>query len=336
LIKIENCQILGEKERTHQLSKILITGGAGYLGSVFTRNLLKNHEVIVYDNLMYNQTSLVDLSNNPNFTFHYGDVREWSKLKYLVEQVDVVIPLAALVGFPLCEKDKDLATSINTTQIQNIVDVLSGDQMILYPNTNSGYGIRGNGMVDETNELTPISHYGQTKCEAEDYIINESNGISFRLATVFGVSSRMRTDLLVNDFVYKLLTDRYITLFEHKFVRNFIHIQDVSRAFEYMIDNYYTFNNEIFNLGLSDENITKKQLVEKIQSHIPNTSVNYSDYYVDPDKRDYIVSNEKIEEVGWKPIFTLDDGIKELIQSYKMIVPTQSQYRNTTPLSYKE
>ena len=256
--------------------KILITGGAGYLGSAFTRNLLKNHEVIVYDNLMYNQTSLVDLSNNPNFTFHYGDVREWNKLKYLVEQVDVVIPLAALVGFPLCEKDKDLATSINTTQVQNIVDVLSDNQMILYPNTNSGYGSRGEGMVDETNELTPISHYGKTKCEAEDYIINESNGISFRLATVFGVSSRMRTDLLVNDFVYKLLTDRYITLFEHKFVRNFIHIQDVCRAFEYMIDNYYTFNNEIFNLGLSDENITKKQLVEKIQTHIPNTSVNYS------------------------------------------------------------
>ena len=316
--------------------KILITGGAGYLGSVFTRNLLKNHEVIVYDNLMYNQTSLVDLSNNPNFTFHYGDVREWSKLKYLVEQVDIVIPLAALVGFPLCEKDKDLATSINTTQIQNIVDVLSNDQMILYPNTNSGYGTRGKGMVDETNELTPISHYGRTKCEAENYIINESNGISFRLATVFGVSSRMRTDLLVNDFVYKLLTDRYITLFEHKFVRNFIHIQDVSSAFEYMIDNYHNYNNEVFNLGLSEENINKKQLVEKIQSHIPNTSVNYSDYYVDPDKRDYIVSNEKIEEAGWKPIFTLDDGIKELIQSYKMIVPTQSQYRNTTPLSYKE
>ena len=316
--------------------KILITGGAGYLGSVLTRNLLKNHEVIVYDNLMYNQTSLVDLSNNPNFIFHYGDVRDWSKLKYLVEQVDVVIPLAALVGFPLCEKDKELATSINTTQIQNIVDVLSDDQMILYPNTNSGYGTRGNGMVDETNELTPISHYGKTKCEAEDYIIKESNGISFRLATVFGVSSRMRTDLLVNDFVYKLLTDRYITLFEHKFVRNFIHIQDVSRAFEYMIDNYHTFNNEIFNLGLSDENITKKQLVEKIQSHIPDTSVNYTDYYEDPDKRDYIVSNEKIKEAGWKPIFTLDDGIKELIQSYKMIVPTQSQYRNTTPLSYKE
>jgi len=317
--------------------KILITGGAGYLGSVMTRNLLKNHEVIVYDNLMYNQTSLVDLSHHPNFTFHYGDVREWSKLKYIVEQVDVVIPLAALVGFPLCEKDKELATSINTTQIQNIVDVLSDDQMILYPNTNSGYGTRTNkGMVDETDKLTPISHYGKTKCESEDYIINESNGISFRLATVFGVSSRMRTDLLVNDFTYKLLTDRYITLFEHHFVRNFIHIQDVSSAFEFMIDNYYHYNNQIFNLGLSDENITKKQLVEKIQKHISNTAVNYSDYFVDPDKRDYIVSNEKIEETGWKPQYNLDDGIKELIQSYKMIVPTQSQYRNTTPLSYKE
>lgn len=317
--------------------KILITGGAGYLGSVMTRNLLKNHEVIVYDNLMYNQTSLVDLSYNPNFTFHYGDVRQWSKLKYVVEQVDVVIPLAALVGFPLCEKDKELATSINTTQIQNIVDVLSDDQMILYPNTNSGYGTRTNkGMVDETDKLTPISHYGKTKCESEDYIINESNGISFRLATVFGVSSRMRTDLLVNDFTYKLLTDRYITLFEHHFVRNFIHIQDVSSAFEFMIDNYYQHNNQIFNLGLSDENITKKQLVEKIQKHISNTAVNYSDYFVDPDKRDYIVSNDKIEKTGWKPQYNLDDGIKELIQSYKMIVPTQSQYRNTTPLSYEE
>lgn len=317
--------------------KILITGGAGYLGSVLTRNLLKNHEVIVYDNLMYNQTSLVDLSYNPNFTFHYGDVRQWSKLKYIVEQVDVVIPLAALVGFPLCEKDKELATSINTTQIQNIVDVLSDDQMILYPNTNSGYGTRTNkGMVGETDKLTPISHYGKTKCESEDYIINESNGISFRLATVFGVSSRMRTDLLVNDFTYKLLTDRYITLFEHHFVRNFIHIQDVSSAFEFMIDNYYQHNNQIFNLGLSNENITKKQLVEKIQKHISNTAVNYSDYFVDPDKRDYIVSNEKIEETGWKPKYNLDDGIKELIQSYKMIVPTQSQYRNTTPLSYEE
>ena len=317
------------------MKKILITGGAGYLGSAITRRLIEKHEVIVYDNLMYNQTSLVDLSHNPNFTFHYGDVREWSKLKYIVEQCDVIIPLAGLVGFPICEKDKELATSINTTQIKNIVDILTDDQKILFPNTNSGYGSRVDGEVDEKNDLTPITHYGKTKCEAEDYVLQESNGISFRLATVFGVSSRMRTDLLVNDFVYKLLTDRYITLFEHKFVRNFIHIQDVASVFDFMIDNYDKHKGEVFNVGLSHTNINKKQLVEKIQSHIPDTSVNYSDYYEDPDKRDYIVSNKKIESTGWKPLFTLDDGIKELIQAYKMIVPQESShYRNAFPLSY--
>ena len=316
--------------------KVLITGGAGYLGSVITRNLLKKHEVIVYDNLMYNQTSLVDLSYNPNFTFHYGDVREWSKLKYIVEQCDVIIPLAALVGFPSCEKDKELATSINLTQIQNIVDVLTDDQKILFPNTNSGYGTRTNkGEVDETDELTPISHYGVTKCDAEDYILENSNGIIFRLATVFGSSSRMRLDLLVNEFVYKLLTDKYITIFEKTFVRNFIHIQDVANVFDYMIDNYDKHKGEVFNVGLSDTNINKQQLVERIQKYIPNISVTYSDYYEDPDKRDYIVSNKKIESTGWKPEFTLDDGIKELIQAYQMIVPQESShYRNAFPLSY--
>ena len=315
--------------------KILITGGAGYLGSVITRNLLKKHEVIVYDNLMYNQTSLVDLCHHENFTYHYGDVREWSKLKYLVEQVDVIIPLAALVGFPSCEKDKELATSINTTQIQNIVDTLTPDQKILYPNTNSGYGSRTEGMVDETNDLTPISHYGVTKCKAEDYILQESNGIVFRLATVFGTSSRMRLDLLVNEFVYKLLTDKYITLFEHEFVRNFIHIQDVSSAFEFMIENYDKHQGQIFNVGLSDTNINKKELVERIQKQISNTSITYSDYFEDPDKRNYVVSNEKIEATGWKPQYSLDDGITELIQAYKMIVPQESsRYRNAFPLSY--
>ena len=316
--------------------KILITGGAGYLGSAITRKLIEKHEVIVYDNLMYNQTSLLDLSNNPNFTFHYGDVREWSKLKYIVEQCDVIIPLAALVGFPSCEKDKELATSINLTQIQNIVDVLTDDQKILFPNTNSGYGTRTNkGEVDETDELTPISHYGVTKCDAEDYILENSNGIIFRLATVFGSSSRMRLDLLVNEFVYKLLTDKYITIFEKTFVRNFIHIQDVANVFDYMIDNYDKHKGEVFNVGLSDTNINKQQLVERIQKYIPNISVTYSDYYEDPDKRDYIVSNKKIESTGWEPEFTLDDGIKELIQAYQMIVPQESShYRNAFPLSY--
>ena len=243
--------------------KILITGGAGYLGSILTRNLLKNHEVIVYDNLMYNQTSLVDLCHHKNFTFHYGDVRQWNELRPLVEKSDVVIPLAALVGFPSCEQDKELATSINTTQIKNIVDILSPNQRILYPNTNSGYGSRMEGMVDETNSLTPISHYGVTKCESENYVLENSNGITFRLATVFGTSGRMRLDLLVNEFVYKLLTDKYITIFEKTFIRNFIHIQDVSSAFEFMIENYDKYQGQIFNVGLSDTNINKKELVER-------------------------------------------------------------------------
>jgi nucleoside-diphosphate-sugar epimerase len=212
---------------------------------------------------------------------------------------------------------------------------MTSDQKILYPNTNSGYGSRVDGMVDETNSLTPISHYGVTKCQSENYIINESNGIVFRLATVFGTSSRMRLDLLVNEFVYKLLTDKYITLFEHEFVRNFIHIQDVSSAFEFMIENYDKHQGQIFNVGLSDSNINKKELVETIQRQIPNTSVTYSDYFEDPDKRNYVVSNKKIEATGWKPQYSLDDGIAELIQAYKMIVPQESsRYRNAFPLSY--
>ena len=173
---------------------------------------------------------------------------------------------------------------------------MTPDQKILYPNTNSGYGSRVDGMVDETNSLTPISHYGVTKCDAENYIKNNSNGIIFRFATVFGVSSRMRLDLLVNEFVYKLLTDKYITIFEKEFVRNFLHIQDVASVFEFMIDNYSKCNGEIYNVGLSDTNINKEQLVERIQKQIPDTSVTYSDYFEDPDKRNYIVSNKKIED----------------------------------------
>ena len=284
---------------------------------------------------MYNQTSLIDLSYNSNFTFEYGDVREWNRLTQLVEQSDVIIPLAAIVGFPACEKDKELATNINTEQIKMIVDILSDDQRILFPNTNSGYGSRTDGEVTENNELTPVSHYGVTKCDSENYVKSYSNGIIFRLATVFGVSSRMRLDLLVNEFVYKLLTDRYITLFEHEFIRNFIHIQDVSSVFEFMIDNYDTHKNQIFNVGLSDTNINKQQLVERIQKQIPDISITHSDYFVDPDKRNYIVSNSKIESTGWKPEYSLDDGIKELIGAYKMIVPQESShYRNAFPLSY--
>jgi nucleoside-diphosphate-sugar epimerase len=315
--------------------KILITGGAGYLGCVLTRNLIKNHDVVVYDNLMYNQTPLIDLCRLKNFKFIHSDVRNIKLLKDEVQKSDVIIPLAALVGFPACENDKTLATDVNYKHIVDIVETLSPNQKILFPNTNSGYGSRIDGEVSEKNKLTPISHYGVTKCDAENYIKSYSNGIIFRLATVFGVSSRMRLDLLVNEFVYKLLTDKYITLFEHEFIRNFIHIQDVSSVFEFMIDNYETYKNEIFNVGLSDTNINKQQLVERIQKQIPDTSVTHSDYFVDPDKRNYIVSNSKIESTGWKPKYSLDCGIEELIEAYKMIVPQESShYRNAFPLSY--
>jgi nucleoside-diphosphate-sugar epimerase len=315
--------------------KILITGGAGYLGCVLTRNLIKNHDVVVYDNLMYNQTPLIDLCRLKNFKFIHSDVRNIKLLKDEVQKSDVIIPLAALVGFPVCENDKTLATDVNYKHIVDIVETLSPNQKILFPNTNSGYGSRIDGEVSEKNKLTPISHYGVTKCDAENYIKSYSNGIIFRLATVFGVSSRMRLDLLVNEFVYKLLTDKYITLFEHEFIRNFIHIQDVSSVFEFMIDNYETYKNEIFNVGLSDTNINKQQLVERIQKQIPDTSVTHSDYFVDPDKRNYIVSNSKIESTGWKPKYSLDCGIEELIEAYKMIVPQESShYRNSFPLSY--
>ncbi len=315
--------------------RILITGGAGYLGSVITRKLLQNHSVTIIDNLMYNQTSLIDLCGNSNFKFIYGDVRDY---KLLIEQVtkhDVIIPLAALVGFPACENDKQLATSINYHHIKDIVDNITKEQQLLFPNTNSGYGSRNDGEVSEEDRLTPVSHYGHTKCDAENYIKSFSNGIVFRLASVFGVSSRMRLDLLVNEFVYKLLTDKYITIFEKTFVRNFIHIQDVASVFEFMIENYDKHQGQIFNVGLSDTNINKKQLVERIQKYIPDTSITYSDYFVDPDKRDYVVSNKKIESTGWKPKYSIEDGVQELIQAYQIIVPQESShYRNAFPLSY--
>ena len=316
--------------------RILITGGSGYLGSVIVPILLeRGYHVIVYDNLMYNQLTLTDLCYKKNFEFVYGDVRDYTKLNNYVNKSDCIIPLAGIVGFPACEKDKQLATAVNYYQIKDIVDNMSADQMLLFPNTNSGYGSRASGVVTETNKLTPISHYGQTKCDAENYIKSHSKGIIFRLATVFGVSLRMRLDLLVNEFVYKALTDKYITIFEREFVRNYIHIRDVASVFEWMIVNYDTHQNQIFNVGLSDTNINKQQLSEKIKEYISDLAITYSDYYKDPDKRDYIVSNKKIESTGWNPKYSLDDGIKELIMAYQIIINNDaSHFRNGFPLTY--
>lgn len=316
--------------------KILITGGAGYLGSVIVERLLNvGYEVTVLDKLLFNQTSLLQYTSYPKFKFIYGDVRNESLLEELCKEADAIIPLAAIVGFPACAADPKLAKEINFDQIFNIVR-FAKDKKILYPNTNSGYGI-GVGQTECTEEspLTPISVYGQTKCDAENFLRANTSAITFRLATVFGVSPRMRTDLLVNDFVYKAITDKYIIVFEKTFKRNFIHIEDVASAFLFMLNHYDKYKGEVFNVGLSSANLSKQELLEKIQSHVKDFAVSYNDFYEDPDKRDYIVSNAKIEATGWLPQWDLDRGIKQLIQGYQMIVPKMgAEFRNGFPLGY--
>ena len=315
--------------------KILVTGGSGYLGSVLCSDLVKEHQVVVYDNLMYNQSTLLNLFGNPNFKFVYGDVRDYSKLSPYVKEADVIIPLAAIVGFPACDRDKSLATAVNYLQIKNILKNTSSDQRIIYPNTNSGYGQQTEGVCVESQTLTPISHYGVTKCNSENLILDEGRGITFRFATVFGMSERMRLDLLVNEFVYKALTDRYITLFQAHTIRNYIHVRDVSSVFQFMINNYDENVGEAFNVGLSDSNLSKRDLTERIKKYIPDFVVNESDYYEDPDKRDYIVSNEKIESRGWKPQYSLNNGIQELISGYQIIInKDSSHFRNGFPIKY--
>lgn len=316
--------------------KILITGGAGYLGSVMTEYFLKSgHEVTVLDNMMHTQTSSIIYSHWKTFNFINGDVRDKVLLKELVLYNDIIIPLAAIVGFPACERDKELATQINYEQVKFICDIAKeNNKRVVYPNTNSGYGIGDNGVCTEESPLNPISHYGVTKVNAEKEVLS-MGGISLRLATVFGTSPRMRMDLLVNEFVYKALTDKSIVLFEKKFVRNFIHIRDVALVFEKMINEYPLHSGECYNVGLSEANLTKQQLCEVIKKEIPSFEIFYNDNYQDPDKRDYVVSNDKLESNGWIPQYSLESGIIELIKTYTILISDlSSKYRNDYPLGY--
>ena len=300
--------------------KVLITGGAGYLGSALSEELIKKgYKVTALDNLLYKQTSLLNLCYNKNFNFLHQDVTDLELLKDTIKDYDVIIPLAAIVGGPACDANKDLATKVNFEQIKCIVDNLRDDQKLIMPNTNSQYG-SSTEVITEDSPFNPLSHYAVTKCDAEDYILNNGSGICLRLATVFGASSRMRTDLLVNDFVHKAIVDGYLILFQSHFNRNYIHVRDVANTFIFCIDNYEKMNNDVYNVGLSDANLNKKELALKVKKHFPNLVIKEDEFKSDFDNRNYIVSNDKLESFGWKPQYTLDDGIRELSDAYKMII----------------
>lgn len=310
--------------------KVLITGGAGYLGSTLVEHLLdKGHSVTVLDNLMYKQLSLLHLFKQPKFNFILGDVRNLKLLQEQVKLADVIIPLAAIVGMPACKANPELTVQVNYEQIKNIVDILRDDQKLILPNTNSQYGSSEN-VITEESPFKPLSLYAQTKCDAEDYVLKKGNGVILRLATVFGVSPRMRQDLLVNDFVYKSVVDGYLVLFEAHFKRNYIHVQDIARTFEFMIDNYVTCRGQVYNVGLSSANLSKLELAEKIKEHVLALVIKQDEFKQDFDKRNYIVSNAKLESLGWQPIFDLDYGIKQLISAYQMAIPYNN--RNFTNL----
>ena len=302
------------------MKNILITGGAGYIGSVLTRKLItKGYSVTILDNFIYNQNSLMDLVKSEKLNIIKGDILDYSLVNSLVIKNDVIIPLAAIVGAPACDKNPKLSELVNLDANLNIIKNTSKDQFVLYPNTNSGYGVsKNNDFCTEETPLTPISLYGITKCKVEDFCMQKGNSTCFRLATVFGPSDRMRIDLLVNDFVYRALKDKYLVLFEENFRRNYIHVDDVADAFLYVIENENMKNN-IFNIGLSSANLTKKQLAEKIKEHIKDLYIKTSEFNKDPDKRDYFVSNDKIESFGWKAKTNLDTGINQLIKLYSYL-----------------
>jgi len=300
---------------------ILVTGGAGYLGSILVPALIDaGFKVTVLDNFMFKQNSLAHVCANPRFDVVRGDARDADLFKRLAAKADIVIPLAALVGAPLCSLDPIGATSLNLDGQLMLIDALSDDQWVLMPITNSGYGVGEEGQFcTEESPLRPLSLYGKHKVEVETVALQRANTISFRLATVFGMAPRTRIDLLVNDFVHRAVTDRAVVLFESHFKRNYIHIRDVARAFMHGIENFETMRGGPYNVGLSDANLSKLELCETIKKHLPKFVFLDAPIGEDPDKRDYIVSNEKIEATGFKPAYSLDDGIIELIKGYTMI-----------------
>ena len=300
---------------------VLVTGGAGYLGSTLVPDLLAaGHRVTVVDNFMYKQSSLNHVCNDKNFTVVKGDIRINSVITPLLKSADVVIPLAALVGAPLCNQDPVGATTINHDAISMMLKSLSKDQMILMPTTNSAYGTGDeHNFCTEDSPLRPISQYAIEKVKVEQELMQHANAISFRLATVFGMSPRMRIDLLVNDFTYRAAYDRFVVLFEGDFKRNYVHVRDVSKAFQHGINNFSKMKGQIYNVGLSEANVSKRELCEAIKKHVPDFVFIDAPVGKDPDQRNYVVSNAKIESTGYQTSVSLDAGIKELLKGYTML-----------------
>ncbi len=299
--------------------KILITGGAGYIGSMLSTKLINlGNKVTVLDILEYDTRSLNHLYLNKNFTFYKKDVRDKGFLKKIVKKFDFVIPLAGLVGAPLCEKRKKDAKEINLEAVKSLISFLSKKQKIIFTNSNSGYGIGSKTkFCDENSPLNPISLYGRTKVDAEKEVMKFGNSVSFRLATVFGYSYRMRTDLLLNNLVLLSMRDKKLDIFESNFRRNFIHVNDVCDGIVFAIYNFNKLKSNIYNLGMSKANITKNEMVNKIKKYIKNLKIRKIHNKKDPDKRDYFVSNNKIEKKGFKAKIDIDEGILELINVYK-------------------
>lgn len=308
--------------------KILVTGAAGYIGSVLVPELLKKgHRVTAIDNFMYNQATLLDCCHDKNLTVIRGDARDKTLVSEYLKEADVIIPLACITGVPACRRDAVAARTVIFDAVKMILELHSKEQKIIFPTTNSGYGV---GQEDiyctEETPLNPISLYGRLKAEIEQLLLAAGNCITFRLATAFGISPRMRLDLLVNDFTYRAVTDRFIVLFEAHFKRNYIHVRDVVKAFIHGLNNFDTMQGQAYNVGLDDANLSKLELCWEIQKQVPEFYFVESEIGEDPDKRNYIVSNAKIAETGFMPEVSLQDGITELIKGYQIV--RKNQYSN--------